>query len=309
MKKTNLLYSILLMSLFFSACDKVENPFPETTSQPAECDTAVFATNTNTQRNVLLEDFTGHRCPNCPFAAYSAINLQASLESQGKNLIIVGEHVTDLAEPQSNPDNSFITDFRTEAGDNFGDLTNSYSEYFGGATGFSYVPIGLIDRAVYNASVLVDVGDWSNAINDRFLVPIGANIQMEINYDAAFDKACIYVETEFMQSMAGDYNLVIYIVEDSIVDWQINGPAGDPTYPLNTNVETYMHRHVMRGTVSGTWGTQIAVGGVSIGETNITGFNVAIESGWDPNHISFVAYVYNDATKEILQAIEEHLED
>ncbi len=306
MNRINLFFAIAIFSGFFASCDYVEFPYPEQTAQPASCDTAVFVSDTNTQRNVLLEDFTGHRCPNCPFAAYTALNYKNTLASQGKNLIVVAIHTTDLAEPLTSG-TEFLTEFRTEAGDNFGTLTNSYSEYFGGATGFSYVPIGLVDRTVYNTSNLVDVGDWTAAVDDRFLAPIGANIQMSVNYDQAFDKACLYVETEFLQNLSGDYNLVIYIVEDSIVDWQINGPAGDPNYPLNTNVENYIHRHVLRGTVSGTWGTQIAVGGVSIGETNITGFNVDLNPDWDPNHISFVAYVYDDATKEILQTIEHEL--
>ena len=298
---------LVLLSTLITSCDRVEFPYPEQISQPATCDAPLFDSNMNASRNVLLEDFTGHRCPNCPFAAYSAAQLQATLESQGKHLIIVGEHVTNLAEPQSNPDGSFASDYRTTAGDNFGNLTNSYSEFFGGATGFSYVPIGLVDRAVYIASAAVDVGDWSDAINARFNVPIGANLQMEVIYDAAFDKACIYLETEFVQNLTGDFNLVIYVIEDSIVDWQINGAAGDPTYPLNTNVENYIHRHVLRETVTGTWGTEIAVGGVTIGETNVTGFNVNIKPEWNQAKISFVAYVYNDATKEILQTIEHKL--
>lgn len=306
--KKKILYLTFLSSVLLFSCDKVENPYPENVAQPATCDEPTFDTNTNVQRNVLLEDFTGHRCPNCPGASYQAMQIQATLEAQGKHLIIVGNHVTNLAEPVTgNPDGSFSYEFRTEAGDNFGNLTNSYSEFFGGGSGFSYVPIGLIDRKVYGTSVLVDVGDWSDAINAKFNDPIGANLQMKIEYDQTFNKACIYVESEFVQNLSSDYNLVVYIVEDSIVNWQINGPNGDPTYPLNTNIETYMHRHVFRGTVNGTWGTQIATGGVSIGETVISGFNVDLNPTWNANHISFVAYVYDDATKEILQTIEKHL--
>lgn len=305
--KNHILYLALISIGFISSCDKIENPYPEDSSQAATCTEPTFDTNINTQRNVLLEDFTGHRCPNCPFATYSAIQLQNTLEGQGKHLIIVGEHVTNLAEPQSNPDGSFAYEFRTEAGDNFGSLTNSYSEFFGGSTGFSYVPIGLVDRANYNSSVLVDVGDWSDAINARFSAPIGANLQMKTIYDQVSNKACIYVETEFVQNLTGDFNMVIYVLEDSIVTWQINGPSGDPTYPLNTNIEFYMHRHVLRKTVSGTWGTLVASGSVAIGETSVAGFNVDLDPTWNANHISFVAYVYDDATKEILQTIEHHL--
>ena len=306
MKNLMPIYFVLITILIFSSCDKVEFPYPQQVAEPASCTEPIFDSNLNTQRNVLLEDFTGHRCPNCPGATYNAIQYQNTLEGQGKHLIIVGMHATDLAEPLTSG-TEFLSEYRTTDGDNFGNLTNSYSEYFGGATGFAYVPIGLVDRANYNSSNVVDVGDWNNAIDDRFSLPLQANLQMEINYDVAFDKACIYIETEFLQNLGGNYNLVVYVVEDSIVDWQINGLNGDPTYPLDENIEFYMHRHVFRGAVNGTWGASIATGGVTIGQEIVKGYNVDIKPEWNPEHISFVAYVYDDATKEILQVIEQHL--
>ena len=64
------------------SCDKVENPFPKDTggldwSLYPDGDSAhyaqnhwpTFTANTNTQRNVIIEDFTGHRCVNCPNTA------------------------------------------------------------------------------------------------------------------------------------------------------------------------------------------------------------------------------------------------
>ncbi len=314
MKKISLL--IPLFASFIFSCDKIENPYPEQIAEPASCDPPVFDSNLNTLRNVLLEDFTGHRCPNCPYAGYTAIELQDALALQGKHLIIVGEHVTELAEPQSNTDGSYATEFRTEEGDNFGNIIGSYSEFFGGASGFSYVPIGLIDRTPYNSNYRVDLGDWSDAIDARFNAPIGANLQMNISYDEVFKQACIHIETEFLTNTSGNFNLVVYVMEDSIVDWQLNGssPNHDPNYPAASNIENYMHRHVFRCTVNGTWGTEIASGNVGIGETVVKGFNFNFNdpdhperANWNTNRISFVAYVYDDATKEILQAIEMHM--
>lgn len=312
--KNYLLCSILFSFAIISSCDKVENPFPEGLEIPF-CDTPSFSQNLDTTRAVLLEDFTGHKCPNCPYATYLAIQEQNTLASQGKKLIIVANHVTNLAEP-STSGTEFLTEFRTEAGDNFGTLAGSYSEFFGGSTGFSYVPIGLIDRANYNSSVLVDVGDWSAAISDRYAVPVDARMQIDVTYDAGLNKACVWVESEFMNNLNGDFNLVVYIVEDSIIDWQTMGPNTVPGYPTNQNINNYLHRHVFRDAVNGNWGQSLATGSVSAGEKIIKGYTYDFNdpsynnrrASFNKEQISFIAYIYRNDTKEILQVIEKHMD-
>ena len=60
MKRTLLLVSIV--ALMFQGCDKIDAPYLE---KPVINDT----TDTNTYvQKVLIEDFTGHRCGNCPRA-------------------------------------------------------------------------------------------------------------------------------------------------------------------------------------------------------------------------------------------------
>lgn len=314
MHKLFYLFVFAAATSFFSSCDKVENPYPPAPEAPF-CDTPAFVQNTDTARTVLLEDFTGHRCPNCPYAGYIGLQEQANLETQGKKLLLVAVHATDLAEPLTSG-TEFLSEYRTEAGDDFGNLTNSYSEFFGGATGFAYVPIGMIDRAVYNTSTSVDIGDWTSAINDRFNVPAGAMMQMEVSYDAGLNKACVWVETEFRADMTGDFNLVVYIVEDSIVDWQTMGMTPVPGYPTNQNIDYYTHRHVLRDAVNGTWGQAVATGSVVEGEKIIKGYTYDFNdtehnnrrTGFNKEHISFIAYVYRNDTKEILQAVEMHME-
>lgn len=75
---------ILILSaafgLLIASCDRVENAYPATSSTldwslyPGGDSTTyannglwpTFTTNTNTLRNVVIEDYTGHACPNCP---------------------------------------------------------------------------------------------------------------------------------------------------------------------------------------------------------------------------------------------------
>ena len=70
------------------ACDRISNPYPvqpclelDTTLYPGNWSEYVanewptFTQNTNTDRNVLIEDFTGHKCIYCPAAAELAHQL------------------------------------------------------------------------------------------------------------------------------------------------------------------------------------------------------------------------------------------
>ena len=73
------------------SCDRVENIYtplpstdlnfdlyPGTEQQYFLNEWPTFTDNTNTDRNILIEDFTGHRCIYCPPAAELAAQLEAN---------------------------------------------------------------------------------------------------------------------------------------------------------------------------------------------------------------------------------------
>lgn len=90
--KNRFLYSVsLCFVLLLGSCDKVEQviqgpPFNAIDTSFYNGDfqyyldslSPVFEENTNTQRNALIEDFTGHRCAKCPKAAEEAHNIHLS---------------------------------------------------------------------------------------------------------------------------------------------------------------------------------------------------------------------------------------
>ncbi len=103
MKISNIIIAALLISFSFMACDKVEAPYKE------EKEIKV-------NRKVLLEDFTGHKCVNCPNAHDIAHDLQ---ELYGEdNLIVIATHAGFFSTPSSG---DFAYDFRTEAGPEWAD--------------------------------------------------------------------------------------------------------------------------------------------------------------------------------------------
>jgi len=79
-------FLLLFASGFFFSCDKVDNPFPPAIQ--TDLDTTIYPGNwsdylanewpdfdalpdDNPERNVLIEDFTGHNCSYCPAAVFT----------------------------------------------------------------------------------------------------------------------------------------------------------------------------------------------------------------------------------------------
>lgn len=297
-------------ALVLSSCDYVEQPLQNPVDPGAEeCPEPVFPANPNTQRNVLLEEFTGHTCGPCPGAGKVARDLIAHYESLNKHFIVVSEHTFGLAVPYPAGSPKFTTDFRTDDGDYF--ANNLFTP------AISYTPVAFVNRASYLSSVWVDKADFQGAADACFAKPLDINLQMIVDYDSTEKKGCIHVQSEFETTMSGDFYLVVYLTQDSIVDWQTNGGSavGDPAYPLNQDVSNYVHRHVMRGCITPKLGVQVISGNVSAGQQIVKTVTLDLNTfpkraaapAFVQKDLALVAYVYNSSTKEIIQVIEEHL--
>ena len=78
MKHLHLLYTFLLSALLFASCDNI-----------SEEERLVYEKPEPAKRVVLLEDFTGQKCSNCPNANELIETLQNDF---GDNLVVVGIH-------------------------------------------------------------------------------------------------------------------------------------------------------------------------------------------------------------------------
>ena len=144
-----LFFCILSFSVSFTSCDYVKIPCPvgppiDTTG----CTTFTFTANPSPVKKILVEDYTGFRCPNCPKAADT---LKAILASYPGRVIGMGVHVSiGFAEPavvSGAPAGSFTSDFRTPEGDNYDNTSLFYPS--GGTKGG--LPKGMVNRVDYNS--------------------------------------------------------------------------------------------------------------------------------------------------------------
>lgn len=299
MTKNFILY-LGLVSIGFTACDYVENPYPETTGTNDDCDTTFnFTTIPSNQRKVLLEEFTGHKCPNCPAGAAVIDNIESQW---GDRFIPVAVHPNpDEADGMSgftgeNPSGSgsFETVWYFE---NSGEILNFLDTYPGLG-----LPTGAINReeAYGGPYRYFSYGDWSQEVSNYLNAPttsdVGINLSGEFLPDGSI---CGKSEVHVFNTRTDTLRIVHYLVQDSIVDWQVDG---------QTNIPDYTHKHVLRGISGGDIYGQIVSYPSASGVISQHTFSFDVSQYTADDHLYLVAYVYSEATKVVLQAEEIHLE-
>lgn len=274
MKKLSKIFSLaLLTAVLITGCDIVEEPYlvPVTGggTGPGEA-----------VKKVLLEDFTGQKCPNCPDAAIVANNLQAVY---GEQLIVVAVHAGFYAEPSASGD--FTADYRTQAG-------NELNDYFS----FQGYPSGLVNRADYLGSTVLFKDSWEGAVAAQVALPPQAVISFSNNYNSSTRKLDLTVETEFLEDLDGTFNLCVLITESGIVSPQqtSSGVQAD-----------YVHNHVLRAYVNGTWGDPVGTSGQAVaGEKLTNAYSITLPAEWNADHCHVVAFVYHTVSNVVVQAEE-----
>lgn len=274
---------LLAVIIATAACDKVNGPYKkDNTGGPVDTNNVVL-------QKVLVEDYTGHKCGNCPRASRAIYNLKPVY---GDRLIIMAVHAGTYATvfPPSAP--YYTYDFR-----------NSVSTTLDTDFGISVVgnPNGMVNRKAINGNHIITSTQWGDETANILssTTPAAVKLSIETNYNAATRLLNADVTTEFKQTLTGNYKLCVYMLEDSIVNWQKDYDVSPEDVP------DYVHREVLRGSMNGTYGDVIAV--TTSGTISNLNFNYTLDSGWNENHFSLVAFLYDDATKEIIQVEQKHL--
>ena len=287
MKKNILFYSLIL--IMFS-CDIEEGPFI------TDYDSYI-----NPDKKVLIEDFTGHTCPNCPDAARE---LEAIHAIYGDQIIGMALHVsTAFARPYpSSQAPKFQYDFRTQWGKEWDDIFG-ISEMG--------LPAGMINRIQYSGGQRMGKDEWANAV------------ALELKKDVAFKisisstTTSITITTEAVNNINNNHNIVVCLTENNIINWQKDGQI---------EVENYEHNHVLRAVIMDealSTNESFVLGEIINKSTNINlseleQYNIDYSANtaelgngnagnWVADNLSVVAYIYNATTNEIVQVEEAHL--
>lgn len=271
MMKRNALLSLLALAAGLSACDFVDGP---------KVDLSGFPPSGN---KVVIEDFTGHQCGNCPRAHEKAVELKAAY---GENLIVIAVHAGGFARVNANT--GYGTDFTTDMGD---ELEAYYDADLVG------LPVGLVNRRPVGGSPMIRYPNWSSAISTILAEAPKLDINLAASYDDATRTVSVAADLEYYSDASG-HQIVAVLTEDSIVSKQ-----ADYSLPAPSSIPDYVQMHVLRKSITpGTWGESIKSGPIFAGEKLTKTFTTPLDSAWDAHHCDVVVYVIDNTTKEILQA-------
>lgn len=256
MKKYSWIFALLL--ILFS-CDIIP-----------EDEILIEVPNPPMERVVLLEDYTGQLCTNCPKAAEEIETLS---ELYGNNLVVVAIHAGALS----------TTAMQTEAG-------NEYFYKFK----IPYNPIGLVNRRVYNGQLPVNYPKWGEAIRDIIWKKSGVSISIKNNFSETEEVLNLTVDVEKESDLdIAKLSLQLWITENNIVAIQ--------AMPDGTNNKDYVHNHVLRDAPNGTWGTPLSFNS-NVAEFTLSDYSLK-EKGWVLENCDIIAFVYNQDNKEVLETV------
>lgn len=243
----------LAMGLVAGACSHID-----------EGDRLIYVEPAEAQRNVLIEDFTGQRCINCPKATEEIHKL---LDVYGANVIVVALHCGPFGGlTQARPG------LKNETAEEY------WNHWFTSTQG---QPVAKINRGAANG--LYD--SWATDVANALKVTTDVSITGE----AHEADGTITINAKVGAKAGTKAKLQVWMTEDDIVDIQFM-PTGKPN-------ASYVHNHIFRAAVNGTWGEDIEFGESPTSKA----WTIAMHDDWKAANMNAVIFVYDD--KEVKQVI------
>ena len=217
-----------------------------------------------TGKTVLIKDFTGARCVNCPAAAEYAHNLQHQLDED--HIFILSVHAGFLAQPMGSFPN-FLTDEGTEW------YNNNNSN-----------PLFTVDHVALTEGNTLNEGQIDAPVvaaleeEQTFEIVVGAQ------YDETNRQLQVSAQALALTDMDGQFYITVCLVEDNIVGWQ--------TTPSGVDRE-YVFHNVFRGTLNGAYGEEFEGFSVGANDTFYFTYNTEINADYNADECYLMVYIYD----------------
>ena len=225
----------------------------------------------NFVKRVLIEDYTGTWCGNCPRVAH-AIDLA---KAQSDKIISVAIH-----RASSNPADGSYDPYNYD--------TSEVETYLG----MSGYPKALLNRMTrwqpLEQNNITQVINLTQGENPKLGLAINSQVTAtNINLD---------VKEKFAKDFQG-LNLVVYILENGLIHEQVNYTTFYGGAPYLTN---FVHDHTLRSCLTPLFGQPLSAVETGVGKTITRNFSVAIPASIEnKNNIEFVAFITGADNKTI----------
>ncbi|MFN8308558.1 MAG: Omp28-related outer membrane protein [Chitinophagales bacterium] len=292
MKKAKIVMAVsaLVLTLAISGCKEVIPDFPAN-AVPQKGDTTYVESPVAAvqRKKVMIEEFTGVNCVNCPQGAQILRNIE---QAHPGNIVEVGMHSNFLSEPFSYSKQ----DFRTADAEQL-------SQYL---VDPGFKPAAAIDRVAFDAgnpSVQYDRNSWPGYVDQQLALTSPLSLSISNNYNATTRELTSTVEVHFTQAVSGKTKLTVVLAEDSINSAQLD--AG------NVVDTVYFHRNVARKFLTAYTGNALSED-AEPGRFYRRIFKTILPIApveWKAEHIHIMAYIHRyEGSKEVLQAAESDLQ-
>lgn len=230
-----------------------------------EGDRLIYVKPAEVGRAILIEDFTGQKCINCPTGT-EIIN--GIVDTYGEdNVIAVGVH----SGPLGFAGNSKTVGLMTDTGNEYythWDKENKMGQPW----------------VIFNRKTSPDshYNNWAAMVGTIISEKANLSVKIANAYDAATRTLTTTVGADGVNGTVNG-KLQVWIVEDGVKALQM--------MPDGKSNKEYIHNHVFRAAVNGTWGEDVTV---KEGETTTMKYSYKLPEAWNADNIAVVAFVYND---------------
>ncbi len=238
-----------------------------------------------TDKKILIEEFTGVRCVNCPAGSAEIENL---LDIHGKQLIAVSIHAGFFSTPYANSNEDYTTPEGT-ALEGFLDNPLGY-------------PTAVINRKLFQNQDdrQVSQSAWAGLIQQEKGQLSPLVLDLNLDFDEASRQLTATTKIQPAETLTGEYRYSVMVIESDIVDVQLT-PEGE--------TEDYVHKHVLRDMMT-------PFDGESIGEDFTVGTAVekihqmTLPDNYNSSKVSVIVLVHETGdSREIVQVEEKGLAD
>ena len=267
------IFSLLLLTLFCFSCNETMPEIPCVT-----CDNSGEEVLPE-DRKVLVEEFTGVRCVQCPAGSAELENL---LDVHGERLIVVSIHAGGFATPY-NDGNDFRTD-EGEALNSFLDLPEGYPTATINRKLFENEPDLQLIRTSWGGYIAAEKEELSNIVLD-----------LSLNYDAATRSLTANTTIKPVEDITESTRLSVMVLESGIIGHQIVPGSFD---------EEYVHKHVLRTMLTPFNGESIDEA-LNVGATIEKQHSMTLPDEWNSDKVKVIVFVHKEgASREVIQAEE-----
>lgn len=293
-----------LVIILLTSCDKVDMPYPpvlsiDTTLYPGNWSdyTATIAPTffplQSQAQHIILEEYTGHLCNNCPTAAAIAHSIH---KNNPERVFIASIHAGPGGKTsfqQANPnDDKFYTDHTNPDGIAYGQRFQNGFNFFGN-------PQGTVNRKTVDQKMFDFSGTWQTRVTNLLSATPKIRLQAVFNYFEESNGGYLHIHAQHIGAISASLNTVVYVIQDSLVDWQL--------MPNNTYNPDYVHYDKHLGSINQLpWGDPTFNATENKNETTLL-YSYKLPATISPDLLYFLIYVYDIESYEVLQVIKQRV--